>query len=193
MLHLFGDVASVRAEMATIGLPIESEDSATAIVHFRSGAMGFLTVSVATHDAATRVDVIGEDAGLHLPWRITARDERVRRQLRAEAAAITPDPSWRERPEIVQIRNKLGRVVPRVRPPARAPMHLGYWQAIADALDAGEPLPVGPAEARRSIELVTAIYTSALEDRTVALPLAPDAAFCAGVSAADYARHAAAS
>ena len=59
------------------------------------------------------------------------------------------------------------------RPPRR--MHLGYWRAVADALDAGEPLPIGPVEARRSVELVTAIYTSALEDRTVVAAAGPDA------------------
>ena len=66
-------------------------------------------------------------------------------------------------------------------------MHLHYWEAIAAALDAGEPLPIGPIEARRSVELVTAIYTSALEDRAVSLPLEPDATYASGVTTADYA------
>ena len=187
MLHLFGSATSVRAEIATIGLAIESEDSATAVVHFANGALGMLTVSVATHDAATRFDVVGEDAGLHLPWRITARDERVRRQLAAEARAVTPDPGWLDRPEVVRLRGKLRRVSPRIGPPAAVPLHLHYWEAIADALEAGEPLPVGPVEARRSVELVTAIYTSAIEDRTVSLPLGPDTAYVGGVTAGDYA------
>jgi UDP-N-acetyl-2-amino-2-deoxyglucuronate dehydrogenase len=188
MLHLFGDVTSVHAEIATLGLPIESEDSATAVVHFASGALGMLTVSVATHDASTRFDVVGEDAGVHLPWRITARDERVRRQLLAEALAVAPGPGRLAHPEIVRARNKLRRLSPRLGPPAAPPLHLGYWRAVADALDAGEPLPVGPVEARRSVELVTAIYTSALEERTVSLPLAPDATYAGGVTTEVYAR-----
>ena len=187
MLHLFGPATSVRAEIATLGLAIESEDSATAVVHFANGALGMLTVSVATHDAATRFDVIGEDAGLHLPWRISARDERVRRQLIAEASAVAPEPGWLDRAEMVRVRNKLRRISPRLGPPTAAPMHLHYWEAIADALDAGDPLPVGPLEARRSVELVTAIYTSAIEDRTVSLPLHSDAEYAGGVTAADYA------
>jgi predicted dehydrogenase len=187
MLHLFGPATSVRAEIATLGLPIESEDSATAVVHFASGALGMLTVSVATHDAATRFDVIGEDAGLHLPWRISAADERVRRQLAAEARAIDPDPRWLERPEVIRVRNRLRRISPRLGAPPAAPLHLHYWQAIVDALDADEPLPIGPVEARRSVELVTAIYTSALEDRKVSLPLGPDAAYAGGVTSHDYA------
>ena len=156
-------------------------------MHFANGALGMLTVSVATHDAATRFDIVGEDAGLHLPWRITARDERVRRQLVAEARA--------RRPGSRLARSSGGRPCPQQAatglaapgPPAAAPLHLHYWEAIADALDAGEPLPIGPIEARRSVELVTAIYTSAIEDRTVSLPLGPDAAYVGGVTAADYA------
>jgi predicted dehydrogenase len=188
MLHLLGPATSVRAEIATLGLPIESEDSATAVVHFASGALGILTVSVATHDATSRFDVIGDDAGLHLPWRITARDERVRRQLAAEAAAVSPDPRWQDRSEIVRVRSKLRRLSPRLGPSTPAPLHLGYWQAIADALDAGAPLPIGPLEARRSVELVTAIYTAALEDRAVTLPISSTATYAGGITTDDYAR-----
>ena len=59
--------------------------------------------------------------------------------------------------------------------------------AIGAALEADEPLPIGPLEARRSVELVTAIYTSALEDRAVSLPLEPDSTYVSGVTADDYA------
>jgi predicted dehydrogenase len=186
MLHLLGEPISVRADMATLGLAIESEDTASATVRFASGALGILVTSVATHDASTQIDLIGDDAGVHLPWRVSARDERVRRQLVAEALTGEPSPGRLDHPELVRVRNKLGRISPRLRPPPAAPMHLGYWQAVADALDADEPLPIGPVEARRSIELVTAIYTAALEDRTVSLPLGPDVAHLDGVTASDY-------
>jgi predicted dehydrogenase len=171
--------------VATLALAIESEDTATVTVHFASGAVGILTASVATHDAATQIDVIGEHAGVHLPWRITASDERVRRQLLTEALAAVPAPGRLASPEVVRVRNKLGKLSARLAPPAAAPLHLGYWTAVADALDAGAPLPIGPVEARRSVELVTAIYTSALEDRTVDLPLAADCRFAGGVTRVD--------
>ena len=146
-----------------------------------------LTVSVATHDAATEFDIIGEDAGVHFPWRVSAHDERVRRQLIGEALRVAPAPNVLARhPEVVRLRNKLRQFSPRLAPPPAAPLHLGYWQAVADALDEGKPLPIGPIEARRSVELVTAIYTSALERCEVTLPLGPDAIHRGGVSARDY-------
>jgi predicted dehydrogenase len=186
MLHLLGEPTSVRADIETVGLAIESEDTVTASVRFANGALGILVASVATHDASTQIDLIGDDAGVHLPWRISARDERIRRQLIDAALAAAPGPGRLDHPELLRVRNKLGRISPRLRPPTPAPMHLGYWEAVADALDAGAPLPIGPVEARRSVELVTAIYTAALENRTVPLPLGPDAAHVDGVTAAEY-------
>ena len=145
-----------------------------------------LTASVATHDASTQFDVIGEVAGVHVPWRVSAADERVRRQLLDEALREVPAPTRLAHPDVVRVRNKLRHFSPRLGPPASAPLHLGYWSAVADALDDGKPLPIGPVEARRSVELVTAIYTSALEQRPVRLPLEPDATYRSGVSGADY-------
>jgi hypothetical protein len=68
-------------------------------------------------------------------------------------------------------------------------MHLGYWAQVADALDRDAPLPVGPEEARRSVELVTAIYTSALRRRPVMLPLSADDEHVSGVTKSAYERH----
>jgi hypothetical protein len=44
-------------------------------------------------------------------------------------------------------------------------------RAVLDAIEEGRPLPVGPSEARGSIELATAIYASSLGSEPVALPL----------------------
>jgi predicted dehydrogenase len=188
MLHLLGSASSVRAEIATLSLAIESEDTVVTTIHFDSGAIGVLVVSVATHDASSQFDIIGEDAGVHFPWRITASDERVRRQLLDEALSVAPQPGRLAGPGVVRVRNKLRRVSPRFAPSPAPPLHLGYWSVIADALEQGAPLPIGPADARRSVELVTAIYTAALEDRPVTLPLGADDAFAGGVTAEDYAR-----
>ena len=40
MLHLLGPARSVHAELATLGLPIESEDTAAATVHFDERSVG---------------------------------------------------------------------------------------------------------------------------------------------------------
>ena len=93
MLQLFGDAVEVSAEMSTLCLDIESEDTCVATVRFASGVMASLFVSVATHESSTRISVIGRDASAHFPWRISATDARVRRQLLAESAAAVPDAS----------------------------------------------------------------------------------------------------
>ena len=186
MLHIFGPVSEVDARMATLSLPIESEDTAFATIRFETGAIANLAVSVATHDAATQFDVIGEEAGVHFPWRVSAKDDRVRRQLLDESLRVVPEPSRLAHPDVVRVRTKLSHYAPRLRPPKPPPLHLGYWNAVAESLDNVEPLPIGIAEARRSVELVTAIYPSALTGRPVTLPLSPDTPYYAGVSKTDF-------
>jgi predicted dehydrogenase len=180
MLHLFGPPVEVTADMATVTASIESEDTCAATVRFASGAMGILVASVATHEASSQFDVIGRDASVHFPWRLVATDQRVTRQLLAEAFAAVPAVGRSMHPELVRVQRKVGRFVPRLQPTAPPPPHLAYWTGVADALDAGAPLPVGPAEARRSVELVTAIYTSALR---------VDDEYVDGVPKTSYHRH----
>ena len=68
---------------------------------------------------------------------------------------------------------------------ARIDEVLGDWQPVgprfttqmahfAEALDGRGPLPVTSADARRALELVTAIYQSSDSGADVALPIGPD-------------------
>ena len=189
MLHLFGAPIEVSAEMSTLSAAIESEDTCVATVRFVNGAMAVLVASVATHEASSQFDVIGAHASVHYPWRLATHDPRVARQLLGEASAAVPFSGRSIHPELVRLQRRVGRVVPRLRPPAPPPMHLGYWTQVADALDRDAPLPVGPEEARRSVELVTAIYTSALRRRPVLLPLSSDDEHVRGVTKSDYDHH----
>ena len=65
--------------------------------------------------------------------------------------------------------------------------HSRFLRAVIDAVAARRPIPIPIDEARRSVELCTAIYASALSRSPVTLPLAPTSPFYAGVSASDYA------
>lgn len=58
--------------------------------------------------------------------------------------------------------------------------YIGQYDRYAAARAAGEAPPVTLADARRMLELVTALYTSAREDREVRLPLADDDPSLAG-------------
>ena len=53
-------------------------------------------------------------------------------------------------------------------------------------MDARTPLPITPEEARGSVELVTAIYESALTGSRVSLPLGSDSRFYEGITLEDY-------
>ena len=61
--------------------------------------------------------------------------------------------------------------------PATEPRPEGWWgqfERYADALDAGAVPPVTLADARASIELITALYDSARRGVDVTLPLSAD-------------------
>ncbi len=64
--------------------------------------------------------------------------------------------------------------------------HAAFLRSLVEAAIDGRPLPVPPEEARRPVELCTAIYTSAISGEAVSLPLSPDSPFYRGVSAPDY-------
>jgi hypothetical protein len=64
--------------------------------------------------------------------------------------------------------------------------HEPYFTAVLDAIDAGQPLPIPPEEARSSVELCTAIYTAAITREAVELPLDSTCRFYNGVSVDDY-------
>ena len=56
----------------------------------------------------------------------------------------------------------------------------GYLEAVADALAGNGGREVTLSDGRRSIELVTAIYSSVRSGQSVSLPLRPDAEHYAG-------------
>ena len=63
--------------------------------------------------------------------------------------------------------------------------HAGQLAAVLDALDAGEPLPVTPAETRQTMEFVAALYASAFTGTTVhSGQIGPDSPFAASMHGA---------
>jgi hypothetical protein len=77
-------------------------------------------------------------------------------------------------------------VTGRGKPKPPAPGHLGYFRAIADAVDADQPLPVGPDEGRAAVEAVAAIYASAITGRPIDLPVDTDLPTYHGVTTEMY-------
>ena len=136
---------------------IEAGDWAAASLELAEGSLVTVTATLGSPQEITRhrfhFEAFSAESGTSPyepssePWEITPDDDA------AKAAIDGVIGDWQLRPE-------------------------GWWgqfERYADALDGTTPdLPVTLADARASIELVTALYASARSGRDVELPLAPD-------------------
>ncbi len=154
LLYVMGDVKSVRAETRLVAHEgIEVEDTAAAMLEFKSGALGVIqgtTASWSKDGHAAEVQISGSEGSAFLRddrfavWEFraeTAADERIRGKFgigSSDAAAGASDPSsidfsWHQR---------------------------NFEDALA-ALREGRAPMVSGSEARRSLALIRAIYESA--------------------------------
>lgn len=148
-----GDYADVFARTATRINPIETEDCAAVSVRMASGALVTLSVTLGAVKDMSRLRFVFADvtaeSGLEPyapgndPWSFTPRDEAVAARIDAAMDGFVPAPE----------------------------RFAGQFQAFHAALQAGAPPPVTLADARASIELLTALYHSAASGEAVALPL----------------------
>jgi len=150
----------------TLKEEIESEDACAAVVRFAGGAIVSFQTTMSAHRSSAGFDAIGTLGSAHAPWAFECLDRRRRDEVRRAALEAVPE----------------------IAPGGESSDHTLYLGAVLEALAAGTPLPVGPEEARKSLELTTAIYTSALRGEPVALPIAPAGAGYHGISALDYQR-----
>jgi len=165
MCHLFGEPVEVTAMMDTFKAPIESEDTCAATVRFAGGALVSVMGTMCAHKGAHGFDVMGRDATVHSPWSVASMDKALRARSAEEAVERHPDAG----------------------PDPETAAHTPYLAAVLDAIDAGDPLPIGPDEGRRAVELCMAIYASAMSGAAVELPLDASNAWYGGVTAEDYA------
>ena len=161
--HIFGPAAEVSAVIDTLKEPIESEDTCVATIRLASGAIACCYATVSAHRTANGFDVFGQLGSVHYPWNFECMDR-----------------AWREE----ALRAVLG-----VHPPAPEPeesAHTPFLRAVLDAIDAGRPLPIGPDEARASLELCVALYASALTHDPITLPIERTNPYYAGITTSDY-------
>jgi UDP-N-acetyl-2-amino-2-deoxyglucuronate dehydrogenase len=168
MQHIFGRATEVTATMETLREAIESEDTCAATVRFESGAMVSCQGTMTAQRSSHGFDVIGNRASTHSPWTLESldtnwRDESLRGVL--EAYPLTEPPSTKH---------------------AASSAHTPYLADVVAAILEGRSLPIGPDDARASLEICTAIYTSALSGRPVTLPLDHTNPCYAGLTTAVY-------
>lgn len=159
---LMGPVASVQANVDTLAhTNIEVEDTAAATVRFASGALGTIACTTSMWPGHFRIVEVAGDRG-------------------TVAMADSKFLFWQfadQRPQDQQIRDELVEF-PTVSVGASSPSAgltaEGHRANIAEFLDALQarraPLISGP-EARKSVEIILAIYRSAQQRQPVELPL----------------------
>lgn len=145
---LLGSWSSVQGQLWRLGRETQTEDVSTAVVGFENGAVASVITSAVSPRETSSIRIDTERATVtvdhlyghaHEHWRITPAPHVVA----AEAGGwILPD---RE----------------------EASGHPPLVRAVYDALRSGQDLPPVAADAARSFEIVTAIYSSAATGRTV--------------------------
>jgi predicted dehydrogenase len=156
LMYLMGDVDQIYARTATMVNKIEVEDCVSASLRMKSGALVSLSATLGSVRQISRLRLCFEnvtfESGLEPyrpgddPWMIQAANPAVQERIDEVLKG------WKHVPTRFE----------------------GLMADYAPGLETGK-LPVTVADARRSLELVTAIYTSSAEGRAVDLPLPPDA------------------
>jgi UDP-N-acetyl-2-amino-2-deoxyglucuronate dehydrogenase len=168
MQHIFGRATEVTATMETLREAIESEDTCAATVRFESGALVSCQGTMTAQRSSHGFDVIGDRASAHSPWALESmdtswRDESLHAVLEAHPLAETPATKH-----------------------AGNSAHTPYLADVIGAILEGRSLPIGPEDARASLEICTAIYASALSGRPVTLPIDHTNNCYAGLTTAVY-------
>jgi len=164
LLSLIGDWSEVSAAMATLDRETEMEDIAMATVRFENGAMCSITNSMLSPRETSQVRIDFERATVEVEHLYGYANENWTWTPAPgfDASAWAPDEN------------------------IASSTHLPPFAAVVDAFERGERPDPLVTEGRATLELVTAMYKSALERRVVARDeLTPDDPFCASMAGAD--------
>jgi predicted dehydrogenase len=156
LTYLMGPVASVFAHTATRVNPVEVEDCAVASLVMQSGALVSLSATLGSQKEISRLRLCFERVTFESsqspyspgddPWDIIPASSEAAQRIADALAGHRFVPSWFD----------------------------GLMGEYHAALTTGEALPVTLADARRSLELVTALYHSAATGKVVTLPIQSD-------------------
>lgn len=153
LLDLMGDVKSVFGQVQTTLYPIEGEDLGAAIVNFKNGALGNITSATALYPGyPERIEIFGTEgsaileAGKLIHWNIKGSSESVKPTENSGASGAS-DPT--------AIGHQL---------------HLEQWRLFIKAIKEDLNPVVDGKTARKSVELIRAIYFSSKEGKLIEFP-----------------------
>lgn len=160
---MLGLPAEVQAMFANVAHDnAEIEDLSLAVLRFESGALGQLTSSVVHHGQEQRLVFQTEKASLAMPWAVYASTQKSNGFPDRDEAAERALTDFYEH-------------IPAVR-------HEGHTGQIDNLLTAIETASgdvlIDGHQGRRTLELITAIYKSAITGARVTLPLEGRDPFC---------------
>jgi predicted dehydrogenase len=155
MCELLGPISRVHARTARRVNGNETEDMAVLSLQFESGAIGSSSVTLGSREEMSRLrvcfrDLVGESGRApynpgHEPWTFPHDDPQAQAGISDALADFQPLPE----------------------------RFAGLFLRLHRAVTEGGPLPVTLADARRSVELLTAAYWSARTGEDVPLPIGP--------------------
>ncbi|MCP8940320.1 Gfo/Idh/MocA family oxidoreductase [Alsobacter sp. SYSU M60028] len=151
---LIGDIESVAADAITRVNTIEVEDCAVAALRMTNGALASLAVTLGSSREMSRLHIAFENVTMESshapyspgdePWTFIPANDEAKARIEEAFASFEP--------------------VPR--------RFAGQMLRYHAALDAGTDFPVTLADARRSLELITALYASSDTGQRIRLPIA---------------------
>lgn len=162
LTYVLGPIRSVYCRAATLVNKIEVEDSAAAALEMENGALVTLSITLGASDEMSRERFVFSGltaesnrkayASSGDPWTFTADSPELNAQIEAELATFQP--------LLEGFPGQLWR----------------FYHALKD----GTELPVTLTDARRSLELATALYDSSRSGQVVQLPLSQEHSLYAG-------------
>jgi predicted dehydrogenase len=162
LTYVLGPIRSVFARTSTRVNPIETEDCAAAVLEMADGSLATLSVTLGAEEDMSRLRFCFEGLTAEsnqspynpgtAPWLFIAADPERQRAIDAAVAEVESQPD----------------------------RYAGQFLRLHRALTDGGPLPVSIADARPSLELVTAAYHSTRTGEAVRLPIGREHPLYAG-------------
>lgn len=153
LLDLMGAVKSVFGQVQTTLYPIEGEDLAAALVNFKNGALGNITSATALYPGyPERIEIFGTEGSAILEggkltqWNIKGSSETAKPADNSTGSGAS-DPT--------AIGHQL---------------HMEQWSLFLNSIEQDLISVVDGKTARKSVELIRAIYHSSKNDRLVEFP-----------------------
>ncbi|HUS02008.1 MAG TPA: Gfo/Idh/MocA family oxidoreductase, partial [Chitinophagaceae bacterium] len=151
--YLVGPIDSLHAYIATLAHSIEVEDTATATLKFKNNALGNIYGSTASFPGQfRRLEITGTKGTVVMvensftAWQFADQSE-------ADAEIIK---------KFSQIEGGGGVSDPKAIP---FELHAKNFAAFIKAVEESKPFEIDAAEARKAVEIILAIYTSAKENK----------------------------